>query len=51
VLRILLAGIAGKASGLDTLSPAFRSQDDTRDRIVAITDAFGNRTTVSVDGA
>jgi hypothetical protein len=49
--RIVLAAVAGKASGLDTLTPKYRDQADTKDRIDAVTDASGNRSDVTVDGS
>lgn len=51
VLRIMSAALAGKASGLDTLNPVFRDLSDTKNRITATTDASGNRSAVTVDGA
>lgn len=51
VLRVLLAGIGGKASGGGTTSIAFRDQADSKNRISATVDANGNRTAVTVDGA
>lgn len=51
VMRILLAAMAGKVSGMDTLSPAFRDSTDSKNRITAITDADGNRTSVALDAS
>lgn len=48
-LRIMLAALAGKASGLDTGSPAYRDMADSKDRISATTDADGNRSAVTLD--
>lgn len=48
-LVIILAALAGKASGLGTTTATFRSIDDTVDRIVATVDADGNRSAVTLD--
>jgi len=50
VMRIVAAALAGKASGLASNAPVFRDLNDTKDRITATTDAYGNRTAVTVDG-
>lgn len=50
-LRIILAALAGKASGLDTTSVVFRNVADTKDRITATVDANGNRTAVTLDAS
>ena len=47
--RLLVAGIAGKASGMDVNTPVFRNYGDTKDRINATCDEFGNRLDVTVD--
>jgi hypothetical protein len=49
--RIILAALAGKASGLDpdVLTPTFRDTNDTVNRITAVTDEFGNRTSVTLN--
>jgi len=49
VMRILLAAMAGKASGLDVLAPVFRDLADAKDRITATSDADGNRLTIVLD--
>lgn len=51
MLRIILAGVAGKASGGGTTEVSFRDQADTKDRIVMTVDEDGNRTAVTVDGS
>jgi len=48
-MRILLAAMAGKASGLDVLAPVFRDLADAKDRITATSDADGNRLTIVLD--
>lgn len=48
-MRVILAAIAGKVSGMDTNSPAFRDYADTKNRISATTDADGNRSAVTLD--
>lgn len=50
-MRIILAALAGKASGLDTTSVVFRNVADTKDRITATVDANGNRTDVTLDAS
>lgn len=50
-LRIVLAFAAGKTTGADGSSPAFRDQADTKNRIAATLDASGNRTAVTLDGS
>lgn len=47
--RLVAAACAGKASGLDTGSPVYRNVGDTKDRITATTDQYGNRSAVTVD--
>lgn len=51
VLRLNLAALAGKVSGMATTSVAFRDQADTKNRISATVDTSGNRTAVTVDGS
>lgn len=48
-LRIVTSALVGKASGLGTPNPAFRDVNDTKDRIQAVTDQFGNRSSVTLD--
>lgn len=49
-LRLLSAGGAGKASGLDTATAVYRNAvADTKARITATVDANGNRTAVTTD--
>lgn len=48
-LRILLAAMAGKASGGGTTAVKFRDTSDSKDRITATVDANGNRTVVTLD--
>jgi hypothetical protein len=49
-LRIMLAATAGKLSGAATTNVLIRDFLDTKNRIDAIVDANGNRTTVTLDG-
>ena len=49
LMRIIASAMAGKASGMETDTPAFRDINDTKDRINAITDIHGNRTSVVLD--
>lgn len=48
--RIILSACAGKASGLNLNLPKYRDTTDTKNRIDATTDNFGNRLTVTLDG-
>lgn len=48
-MRIFLAGLAGKVSGVSSDHPKFRDLLDTKDRIDATTSADG-RTSVTLDG-
>lgn len=50
-MRIMMAALAGKASGLDTPSVTYRDTNDTKDRITATTDVNGNRTAVTLDAS
>jgi hypothetical protein len=47
-LRVALAVLAGKASGVDSGSPVYRAVDDSKARVTA-TASNGNRTAVTVD--
>jgi len=49
-LSIILAATSGKGGGTGT-SFAYRDVNDTKDRIVAVTDAAGNRTSVALDAS
>jgi len=49
-LRIITAATAGRASGAETSTIRFRNaQADTKDRITATVDAYGNRSAVVLD--
>lgn len=48
-LRIMLSVLAGKVQGAGTGTIHFRDQADAKDRIVAVTDAAGNRTSLTFD--
>lgn len=49
--RIWNAVLAGKVSGMDLFSPAFRDLADTKDRVSATVDADGNRSAITIDEA
>jgi hypothetical protein len=49
ILRIMAAALAGKASGAEGTNPKFRDLADTKDRIDATTDQYGNRSVVTLD--
>lgn len=48
-MRLVLAVLAGKASGLTSTVAVYRDVNDTTDRIVATVDADGNRTSITRD--
>ena len=48
-LRVLLSALAGKLSGGGTVNLAFRDTTDAKDRITAVVDANGNRTSITLD--
>ena len=49
-LKICLASLAGKASGMATTTAVIRAADDSKTRITATVDADGNRSAVTLDG-
>jgi len=49
MMRVIFAACAGKSSGHESGTPAYRDAADTKDRISATTDANGNRTAVTLD--
>lgn len=49
VQRLIAAALAGKVSGAASNAPVFRDLSDTKDRIIATTDASGNRTAITLD--
>ncbi len=49
--RIVLAALAGKASGLATTTAVFRDTTDSKDRITATVDTNGNRSAVTLDAS
>lgn len=51
VMRILLAAAAGKLAGAEGTNVTVRDQADTKNRIDATVDEFGNRTTVTIDAS
>ena len=50
-LRLILAAICGKASGLATTTAVYRDTNDSKDRITATVDTSGNRTAVTLDAS
>jgi hypothetical protein len=50
-LRIMLAALAGKTSGMGTTTGTIRDTNDTVDRIVATLDADGNRSSVTLNAS
>lgn len=49
LVRIMAAALAGKASGANSSEMRFRDLADTKDRIVATVDQYGNRAAVTLD--
>jgi hypothetical protein len=47
--RILLAVLAGKSSGIEAGTPAYRNLGDTKNRVAGALDANGNRLSVTID--
>lgn len=47
--RLWNSGVGAKSSGLDTTTAVYRDLADTKDRITATVDAFGNRSAVVLD--
>jgi hypothetical protein len=45
----MLSALAGKVSGANTTSIAFRDVGDTKNRISATVDQYGNRNVVTID--
>ena len=48
-MRVMLAALAGKASGLSGSTAVYRDTNDTKDRISATVDEHGNRSAVALD--
>lgn len=51
ITRLLLAVLAGKASGGGTATWIFRDAADTKARVTATVDSNGNRTAITLDGS
>lgn len=51
VLRVLLAPLAGKATGIGTSTEVYKAQNGTTPRVTVTFDGSGNRTDVTVNGA
>ena len=49
IVRIILATTACKVSGLDGATALFRDSGDTKNRVTATTDTYGNRSAVTFD--
>jgi len=50
-LRVILAAVSGKTSGVGTASENYLSVSGSKTRIAATFDDQGNRVTVALDGA
>lgn len=48
-LRLVLAALAGKISGANTHTVTIRNVGDSKDRITATVDDYGNRTAITYD--
>lgn len=48
-LKICASILAGKVTGAGTSTITFRSLDDSKDRVVAVVEGQGNRTSVTLD--
>jgi hypothetical protein len=51
ILRLVASAAAAKVSGMDVQAPVFRDVSDSKNRITATTDAFGNRSVVTLDAS
>lgn len=49
LMRLFAAALGGKASGLQSDNPKYRSLADDKNRITAVTDKYGNRDSVDLD--
>jgi hypothetical protein len=49
IMRVVAAVLAGKVSGAGSNAPVFRAITDAEDRVNAVTDASGNRTSVTIN--
>jgi hypothetical protein len=47
--RVMLAAAAGKVDGASTTTVHLRDQADTKNRVTATVDAYGNRTAITLD--
>jgi len=50
-MRLMLAALCGKASGLATTTAVYRDTNDAKNRISATVDADGNRSAVTLDAS
>lgn len=51
MLRVMLAALAGRSTGVGTLTETYLAQDGTTPRVTANFDTSSNRTSVTVNGA
>lgn len=49
MMRVMYAAAQGVTTGMDTLTPNFKSADGSKNRISAVMDSHGNRVSVTVD--
>ena len=50
-MRLIAAAVLGKANGLDTTTVHYRDTGDTKNRITATVDTYGNRSSVTLDSS
>lgn len=51
MIRVMFAALGGKSDGGGTTTLHFRNGADSKNRITAVVDASGNRTTMTLDGS
>jgi len=51
MFRVMFSALAGKTNGSNTTAPNFRDIADSKNRIDATVDRYGNRTAISFDGS
>ena len=49
LMRLFASALGAKASGLDADTPLYRDLADSKNRITAVTDKNGNRTSITLD--
>lgn len=49
LMRVMSAVLVGRVAGIDANAPVFRSADNSKPRVTAVTDASGNRVAITLD--